>query len=248
MFRGVMKMSKVLLKSAFTVGLLIMLMAVPVYGASVNKSIKIDAGSESDGATTVNGSISVGEGSVVTGTLQTVNGKIRVDDNSTIEDASTVNGRLSISDDVKSHNLETVNGSVSVGENSTVAGDVEAVNGGIRLERGSEVAKGVGNVNGDIVLVASEVGGNVSTVNGDVDLSDGSIVKGDLIVEKPGKWSFGNSNNRMPEIVIGPGSEVRGTIRLEREVKLYISESAKVGGVEGEMSMSDAVRFSGQHP
>ena len=243
-----MKMSKVLLKSAFTVGLLIMLMAVPVYGASVNKSIKIDAGSESDGATTVNGSISVGEGSVVTGTLQTVNGKIRVDDNSTIEDASTVNGRLSISDDVKSHNLETVNGSVSVGENSTVAGDVETVNGGIRLERGSEVAKGVSNINGDIVLVASEVGGNVSTVKGDVDLSDGSIVKGDLIVEKPGKWSFGNSNNRMPEIVIGPGSEVRGTIRLEREVKLYISESAKVGGVEGEMSMSDAVRFSGQHP
>ena len=51
-------MSKALIKSAFTVGLLVMLMAVPVYGASVNKSIRIDAGSEADGATTVNGSIS----------------------------------------------------------------------------------------------------------------------------------------------------------------------------------------------
>jgi hypothetical protein len=35
---------------------------------------------------------------------------------------------------------------------------------------------------------------------------------------------------------------------LEREVKLYISDSAEVGGVEGKMSMSDAVRFSGDHP
>ena len=72
-------------------------MAVPVYGANINKSIKIDSASESDGATTVNGSISVAEGSVVTGTIQTVNGKISVGDNSTIEDAVTVNGRLFVS-------------------------------------------------------------------------------------------------------------------------------------------------------
>jgi len=52
----------------------------------------------------------------------------------------------------------------------------------------------------------------------------------------------------MPEIVIGPGSVVKGKIILEREVKLYISESAEVGGVEGTMSMDDAVRFSGEHP
>jgi len=247
MFPEDLKMSKVLMKSAFTVGLLIMLMAVPVYGASVNKSIKIEAGSESDGATTVNGSISVGEGSVVTGTLKTVNGKIRVGENSTVESAVTVNGSLSISNDVSSNNLTTVNGSVSVGENSTVGGEIDTVNGRISLEKGSEVGAGVGNVNGDIELVASTVGGNVSTVNGNVDLSDASVIKGDLIIEKPSMWSFG-SNNRMPEIVIGPGSEVQGTIRLEREVKLYISDSAKVGGVECEMSISDAVRFSGEHP
>ena len=37
-------------------------------------------------------------------------------------------------------------------------------------------------------------------------------------------------------------------IRLEREVELYISESAEVGGVKGKMSMDDAVRFSGKKP
>ena len=241
-------MNKALIKSAFTVGLLVMLMAVPVYGASVNKSIKIDAGSEADGATTVNGSISVGDGAVVTGTLQTVNGKIRVGDDSTIEDAQTVNGSLSISDGVKADELTTVNGSVSVGENATVNGKIEAVNGSIMVEKGSKVTDNIGNVNGAIDLQGSEVGGNISTVNGDIDLSDAAVVMGDLIVEKPNSWSFGNKNSRKPKIIIGPGSEVRGTIELEREVELYISETAKVGGVEGVMSMNDAVRFSGERP
>lgn len=241
-------MSKVLIKSAFTVGLLVMLMAVPVYGASVNKSIKIDAGSEADGATTVNGSISVGEGGVVTGTLQTVNGKIRVGDDSTIEDAQTVNGSLSLSDGVTSNDLTTVNGAVRVGENATVNGEIEAVNGSIMVANGSKVTDNVGNVNGAIELQGSEVGGDVSTVNGDIDLSNAAVVVGDLVVEKPGSWSFGNKNSGKPMIIIGPGSEVRGKIELEREVELYISETAKVGGVVGEMSMNDAVRFSGERP
>jgi hypothetical protein len=88
----------------------------------------------------------------------------------------------------------------------------------------------------------------VTTVNGDIDLSDASVVKGDLIVEKPGGWNFGWNKSGMPEIRIGPGSRVDGKIRLEREVKLFISDTAKVGGVEGEMSMDDAVRFSGKRP
>jgi len=241
-------MSKALVKSAFTVGLLVMLMAVPVYGASVNKSIKISAGSESDGANSVNGSISVGEGAVVTGTVRTVNGKIRVDENARIADAVTVNGGLTLYDNVSSNSLTTVNGAVSVGEGGTVDGEIEAVNGRITLEKGTTVAQDVSNVNGSIELKGAEVGGSVSTVQGSVDLSDKSVIKGDLVIEKPSVWNFDDSKRRMPEVIIGPGSEVNGNIVLEREVKLFISETAKVGGVEGEMSMSDAVRFSGDHP
>lgn len=241
-------MSRVLVKSAFTVGLLIMLMAVPVFGASINKSIKVDAGSESDGETTVNGSINVGKGAVVTGTLKTVNGKIRVDEDSSIENAVTVNGSLTLSDNVKSGNLTTVNGSIGVGEGSTVDGEIDAVNGRIKLEKGTTVASDVGNVNGGIEIEGSEVGGNVTTVSGDIELSDSAVIKGDLIIEEPGMFNFGSTKSRLPEVVIGPGSVVAGTIRLERKVKLFISESAEVGGVEGEMSMSDAVRFSGDHP
>jgi len=73
-------------------------------------------------------------------------------------------------------------------------------------------------------------------------------LRGDIIVEKPGGWSFGFRKSRDPRVVIGPNSRVFGTIRLEREVKLYISDTAEVGGVEGVMSMSDAIRFSGVRP
>lgn len=241
-------MNKALIKSAFTVGLLALLLVVPVYGASVNKSIKIAAGSEADGGSTVNGSVSVGEGAVVTGELETVNGKIRVDDQSTIEDAATVNGSVTIGDGVKAENLSTVNGAINIGENSSVAGDVDAVNGSIMLAKGGNVAKNISNVNGSIELEGSEVGGNVSTVSGDVDLSDAAVIQGDLIIEKPNSWGWGNKKSRVPKVIIGPGSEVRGAIKLEREVELYISDTAKVGAVEGAMAMNDAVRFSGKRP
>jgi len=110
------------------------------------------------------------------------------------------------------------------------------------------VTGNVSNVNGSIELVGSEVGGDISTVAGGVELSDASVVKGDIIIEKPGMWNRNGNNDKFPVIVIGPGSVVEGSIVLEREVKLYISDSAEVGGVEGKMSMSDAVRFSGDHP
>ena len=124
-------------------------------------------------------------------------------------------------------------------------GEVSAVNGRISVGGGSKVGKNLGNVNGDIELAGSEVGGNVSTVNGDIELAEGAVVMGDVIVEKPRGW---NDSKREPRVVIGPGSRVEGVIRLEREVKLYISESAEVGGVEGEMTLDDAVRFSGKRP
>ncbi|MCP5093199.1 MAG: hypothetical protein GY949_19985 [Gammaproteobacteria bacterium] len=241
-------MSKFLTKTTFTAGLLFMLMALPALGATVNKSVKIEAGSEASGASSVNGSISVGENAVVTGNVKTVNGTIRVDAGASIEKASTVNGSVRIAENVSSESLSTVNGSVKVGPTASVAGDVEAVNGRITIEKGGTVSGNVGNVNGQIGLAGAEVGGNLKTVNGDIDLDEGSVVKGDLVVEKNSGWGWGKSKRRKPRIVIGPGSRVEGTIVLEREVKLFISDSATVGGVEGEMSMDDAVRFSGDRP
>jgi len=241
-------MAKFVSKTAFTVGLLLLLMAVPALGATVNKSVKIEAGSNSSGASSVNGSISVGEDAVVTGNLKTVNGTIRVDEGATIEKASTVNGGVRVSDKVNCESLSTVNGSVKVGEGATVDGGLSAVNGRIVINSGSGVADDVSNVNGQIELTGAEVGGNVETVNGDISLKDQSVVKGNIVVEKNSGWGWGKSKSRKPRIVIGPGSRVEGKIDLEREVELFISETAEVGSVEGVMSMDDAVRFSGDSP
>ena len=241
-------MAKYATKTTFTVGLLILLMAVPALGATVNKSIKIDDGEESRGATSVNGSITVGDNAVVTGGLTTVNGKIIVDSGASIERAKTVNGGLRLSDNVKAEDLTTVNGNMTVGENTSVDGDITGVNGRIELARGVTVSRGISTVNGRIEMTNAEVGGNIETVNGDVELAEGSVLKGDLVVEKPDGWNWGNQKSRKPRIVIGPESRVEGTIELEREVDLFISDSAEVAGVSGEMSMDDAVRFSGDHP
>ena len=242
-------MAKYVSKTAFTIGLLVLLLAVPALGATVNKSVKIAPGSEASGASSVNGSISVGEDAVVTGNLKTVNGTIRVDDGAKIEKASTVNGGVRVSDRVRCESLSTVNGSVKVGEGATVDGGLSAVNGRIMIRNGSGVADDVTNVNGEIELTGAEVGGNIETVNGDISLKDQSVVKGNILVEKPNSWGWGKkSKKRKPRIVIGPGSVVEGKIDLEREVELFISETAEVGSVEGVMSMDDAVRFSGDSP
>lgn len=238
-------MAKYVSKTAFTIGLLVLLMAVPALGASVNKSVKIGAGEESGGASSVNGSISVGENAVVTGGLQTVNGSIRVDDGAEIENAKTVNGRLRMGEGVRAGSLATVNGSVMISEKASIKGDITAVNGSITLEPGASVAGTVGNVNGTIELTGTEVGGDVKTVTGDVRVYD-SVLKSDLVVEKPSFWR--RATSRKPRIVIGPGSRVEGAIVVEYEVDIFISDSAEVDHVKGVMTLDDVKRFSGDRP
>jgi hypothetical protein len=237
-------MTKTVGRCAALAALVTLLAALPAH-ASVNKSITIDAGATADGASTVNGKVTIGAGATVTGEVSSVNGSIRIDEGATVADAETVNGGLRVADKVRSRSLSTVNGSIDIASDVTVDGEVSAVNGRISVGGGSKVAKDLGNINGDIELAGSEVGGDVSTVNGDIELAEGAVVMGDVIVEKPRGW---NNSKGKPRVVIGPGSRVEGVIRLEREVKLYISESAEVGGVEGEMTLDDAVRFSGKRP
>ena len=240
-------MMRVSTSSSVLAGLMVLLLTFPAQ-ASINKSIKIGAGETSDGESSVNGSITIGAGATVTGDVSSVNGTIRIEEGAAVEDAETVNGAVRVADKVTSRSLSTVNGSIRVGVDSDVDGEITAVNGRIAVGGGSKVARDIENVNGEIELSGSEIGGSVTTVNGDVELAEGAVIRGDLVIEKPGGWGWSNNNSRKPRIVVGPGSRIEGVIRLEREVELYISESAEVGGVEGKMSMDDAVRFSGKKP
>ncbi len=227
--------------------LMVMLFASVACGNGVNKSLTVPDGTASNGESTVNGSISVGKNATVTGSVETVNGTVRIGENTRVEDAETVNGSIHIESGASVDDVSSVNGSILLSENVTVDGEVSVVNGKISLGSGTMVAADVSNVNGTISIVGTEINGDLSTTNGDVTLADGSTLYGNLIVEKPGGWGWRNKN-RKPTIIIGPNTTVVGNIDLEREVELFISATADVGGVKGVMSMADAVRFSGERP
>ncbi len=51
-------------------------------------------------------------------------------------------------------------------------------------------------------------------------------------------------HERIPRVVIGPGATVEGTLKFEREVELFVSDSATIGRVEG----AKPIRFAGESP
>jgi len=193
----------------------------------------------------VNGSIDAEAGQTY-GSLETVNGSIRIGDGARTGTAETVNGSIKAGNDIHSRGLTTVNGSIHLGTHALVDGDIETVNGGIFVDHGGRVAKDVTTVNGAIGLVGTDLAGGIDTVNGDITVGIGSHVHGGIKVEKPGtSWMpIHIGKHTPPRIIIGPNAIVDGPLVFEREVKLYVHSSARIGSVTG----ATAVRFSGAQP
>jgi len=193
----------------------------------------------------VNGSIDAGAGQVL-GDLSTVNGSIRIASGARTGDAETVNGSIKIADNVQCGDLTTVNGGIHLDAHAQVGGGIETVNGGIFVDRGGHIAKDITTVNGAIGLVDTDLDGGIDTVNGDITVGVGSHVKGGIKVEKPNtSWipiHFGK--NTPPRIIIGPNAVVDGPLVFEREVKLYVHASARIGKVTG----ATAIAYSGDRP
>jgi len=192
----------------------------------------------------INGSITAEAGQRY-GDLETVNGSIRLEDGAVVDEASTVNGSIQGGDKVTAGDLETVNGSIKFGRDARVDDQVETVNGGIFFDRGSTIG-GIANVNGSIGIVGTVVEGSIETVNGDITVGADSHVKGRIRVEKPNQNGF-NWNwkkQRPPRIVIGPNAVVDGQLVFERDVVLYVHDSARIGKVIG----ATARRYSGATP
>lgn len=221
--------------------------ASPALGLNMNKSITIGEGTQTNGHSTVNGSITIGRSAIVDGGLETVNGSITVHEDARIRDAETVNGSVRLGTGVAADDVSSVNGTIRLGDNVTLEGEISVVNGKIATGTGTRIARSVSNVNGEMQIEGTDIGGDLTTVNGDVWLMNGTILRGDLTVEKPGGWNWGR-DRRKPRVVIGPGSQVLGRIHFEREVELFLSDTATVGDITGETTLADAVRFSGSRP
>ncbi|HSC09248.1 MAG TPA: hypothetical protein VLD59_20665 [Steroidobacteraceae bacterium] len=190
----------------------------------------------------VNGSIEV-EADQRVGDVSTVNGSIRIKDGATVEEAETVNGSVTLGERVVAESVETVNGTVKLGADTRVSEGVDTVNGAVTLARNVDVQQAVRTVNGDITLEAARVGGGIRTQEGDIEVGAGSRVAGGIKVEKNKGFSISLFKST-PKVVIGPGAVVEGPLEFEREVKLYVSETATIGEVKG----ATPVRFSGDEP
>jgi hypothetical protein len=197
-----------------------------------------------NGSHAINGSIHV-SASAPGGEVSTINGSIRADDNAQLSGGHTVNGGISLGDHASATSLTTVNGGISLGEGAHVTETVTTVNGTLALRPGAQVGGRLANVNGTIILAGATVNGGITTVNGNIDIGANSHVQGGIIVHKPSTGFFHWwSDSDKPRVVIGPGAVVEGTMKFDRAVRLYVSETATIGQVTG----ATAVKFSGEHP
>ena len=170
---------------------------------------------------------------VVAGGYSTINKSISIDSDTTTGSVDSVNGSIRIGDNSFVKSVDSVNGAIKLGSDVTVDGDVESVNGAVNLESGCEVGSDVETVNGGIRLQNSRVSGNVETVNGQIRILDRSEVFGNVVVKKPGGWSF--NNQRKPvRVEIGKDVLIHGDLVFEHPVELKLHETARVGEIIGD--------------
>lgn len=194
---------------------------------SINSDVVVEDGQTSDSISTVNGSVDVGVRAIVDGDIGTVNGSVTMANRSQAGEVGTVNGKIELGEDVVCGSLETVNGAIQVGPRAAIDGNVETVNGRVTLGEGAVVSGEVSAVNGQLLLRGAEVGSLVN-VNGGMVLEPGSIVNGELRVKRPRR------GDDEPVVVdIQADVTVAGPLVFEREVRLRVHESARIGSVEG---------------
>jgi cytoskeletal protein CcmA (bactofilin family) len=176
------------------------------------------------------------------GDVSTVNGGVHIGSDAVVGHAHAVNGGVHMDSHATAAELSTVNGGINVGDGAHITGDIHTVNGSLHIDRGAEVLGEAGNVNGGIHINAAHIGGSVITTNGDIDLGPDARIDGDVVVKEDNSWHYGR--DRYPHVVIGPGTVVKGELRFERKVVLYVSDRATIGAVHG----AEALKFSGDHP
>jgi len=213
-------------------------------GNSANFGLNNDVTADASGAQTVNGSIRVPAGQK-SGNVGTVNGSIHIDDNAGVADAQTVNGSIGVGAHATAQALKTVNGEITLEDSARIEHGIISVNGSLMLHHGSDVAGKLQNVNGHIELDEAHVGGGIDTVDGDIDVGANSRVEGGILVRKRATgWFSWSGAQKPPRIVIGPGAVVKGDLRFEQPVHLYVSDTASIGPVSG----ATPVKFSGATP
>jgi hypothetical protein len=217
--------------------------------SSVMTSINIGPGQRAGEVSDVNGSIHIGANAVV-GHVNDVNGSVHLDQTATAASLTTVNGSVHVGPGARvTDTVHTVNGSITLENGADVAGPLSAVNGSMTVTNG-HVGGALSNVNGIIRILNSHIGGDIAGVNGGIEIGANSRIDGGVHVRRNegngwfNWWNFLFFSHTPPRIVIGPGAIVAGPLVFDQEVKLYVSDRARVGPIKG----ATAIRYSGEQP
>jgi acetyltransferase-like isoleucine patch superfamily enzyme len=103
-------------------------------------------------------------------------------------------------------------------------------------------------------LLALTVGGGVETFNGNITIGEDTVIGGNVTVKKPSVVIMGWAKPKIPRVVLGPNSTVKGNLVFEREVELYVHSAAKYGKIiylDAEAGKAEALKpvvFSGKEP
>ena len=169
------------------------------------------------------------------------------------EPIETITRDVALAANARAKSVESFSGAITLYRDARVAGNVETSNGAVVLEPGSEVGGSLSNDSGAIRIDGARVGGRVSTTYGDIYIGPDSRIDGGILVHSRAVigLSFGDfklgvpiGDSTPPRVVIGPGATVTGVLRFKRDVVLLVSESAKIGPVEG----ATPIRFATEQP
>jgi hypothetical protein len=210
-----------------------------------NKSIAVEAGRTVGQVKTTNGQVRLKE-RVTAGDVNSTNGGITIGEGSRVEHVGTTNGNIALHRGVQARAAHSTNGSINIDENARLAGDAQTTNGSVIIKRDARVGGNVKTTNGRIALERAHVDGRLSTNNGDIEVGANSHVGQGIRIGKSGGRLFNlfGNGNRPPKVVVGPHAVVNGPLVFEREVELYVSDTAKIGPVTG----ATPVKFKGERP
>ena len=199
----------------------------------------------------INGSVHVAPGEQA-GEVSTVNGAVEVGERASVAGMHTVNGHLSLGESARAGSMRTVNGAVEIAAMAQVTANVATVNGALNVGQDAQVGGTLENINGPITVDGAHVVGRLRTVNGAISILNGARVDGGILVQKPhGIFidllhdTFHSTRSSALRVVIGRDVSIGGTLKFEREVKLYVSDQVKhLGPIEG----ATPIRYSGDSP
>jgi DUF4097 and DUF4098 domain-containing protein YvlB len=182
---------------------------------SINRDLHIPDGKRcSEGAHSINGTISIGKGCDIRGASRTINGAIEIGEGSHVRSLQSINGTIDVAPLVQIRgDVQTINGRVTCATGAVVQGDIETINGRVRLD-------------------STHVTGYIKTFNGNLELDHHSKVQKDIIIK--GDKSKKHSHRQHPlDIRLSNGSQVLGDILVkdpDRVVTVYLSQGSQVQG------------------